>query len=401
MSTDNRHPAGTSIGGRWAPGSAAEIDLDDSWETSEVDSALARELESRGIDPGDCPDELARAWRENQEIIDAPTPSRESHILGVLGVDNPYYLREVTLETPETGGAEVELTVRDDGIIPIEGEEDLEESLRGGRGFLCEEGELGDDLHTTYHYKLDEGDAAAKLRQTPAIAHAAKQQEQARRVRDLVLDGRAGPWAEMADREAVLSAAGAADRERRRSLGEDDLERMTEKSQRIRDFDSAVLSGKTPDFSALAERGDVIASHQAQDIEDAVHEIEVARRDLAKQQGIVDEASTLPQDSDLRHYLLGERPERTYMRDENAGTRKRKKLVRRTYRPKPPLIDELESSQRGVDNALSSYNRAVEPLRRASEKLDREVAQSRESAEQAERYEEQLRTIGRPEMEGR
>lgn len=27
--TDNRHPAGTSIGGRWAPGSAAEIDDSD------------------------------------------------------------------------------------------------------------------------------------------------------------------------------------------------------------------------------------------------------------------------------------------------------------------------------------------------------------------------------------
>lgn len=30
--TDNRHPAGTSIGGQWAPGSAAEVDLDDAWD---------------------------------------------------------------------------------------------------------------------------------------------------------------------------------------------------------------------------------------------------------------------------------------------------------------------------------------------------------------------------------
>lgn len=33
MSTDNRHPAGTSIGGQWARGSAAEVDLDDAWES--------------------------------------------------------------------------------------------------------------------------------------------------------------------------------------------------------------------------------------------------------------------------------------------------------------------------------------------------------------------------------
>lgn len=34
MSNDNRHPAGTSLGGQWAPGSASEIEADEDFPTS-------------------------------------------------------------------------------------------------------------------------------------------------------------------------------------------------------------------------------------------------------------------------------------------------------------------------------------------------------------------------------
>ena len=68
MST-NRQPAGTSIGGQWAPGAASEVDDSlDPVDDGVRDHALDREMSERfGVNIDDCPG-LREKWNETYDV---------------------------------------------------------------------------------------------------------------------------------------------------------------------------------------------------------------------------------------------------------------------------------------------------------------------------------------------
>lgn len=74
----NRHPAGTSLGGKFAPGAAAEVDdsLDDPAVADDgvKDFALEREMNERlGVDLDDCPG-LREKWNETYDVDRGGSP---------------------------------------------------------------------------------------------------------------------------------------------------------------------------------------------------------------------------------------------------------------------------------------------------------------------------------------
>lgn len=98
--SENRHPAGTSLGGQWAPGSAGEVDVDDlpdgqydvydergnavadeGRKGSTSDAQLDKVLDDVGVySHRDCPG-LAEAWREKYPgATPANEQARQTHL---------------------------------------------------------------------------------------------------------------------------------------------------------------------------------------------------------------------------------------------------------------------------------------------------------------------------------
>lgn len=104
--SENRHPAGTSIGGQWAPGSASEIDdelydgpydiydergnpvADEGRRGSTGDANLDETLERIGVySHRDCPG-LAEAWARKYGTTDDPGPEADKRFDHILGAEN-------------------------------------------------------------------------------------------------------------------------------------------------------------------------------------------------------------------------------------------------------------------------------------------------------------------------
>lgn len=82
-------------------------------------------------------------------------------------------------------------------------------------------------------------------------------------------------------------------------------------------------------------------------------------------------AEALPDDHPLRQWAIGAREERTYQTTEKKG--RRNVTVTKKYTPKPRLMDDIESEERGVNNAKRSIDSMLTDAIKTKEAHDRVI----------------------------
>lgn len=97
----------------------------------------------------------------------------------------------------------------------------------------------------------------------------------------------------------------------------------------------------------------------------------VAQKKLDAVLAIQKSAEDLPEDHPLRQWAIGAREERSYQTTEKQG--RRNVSVTKRYTPKPRLQDDIDSEQRGVDNAKSSIKSSVSDSLKKKETNDRVI----------------------------
>lgn len=106
----------------------------------------------------------------------------------------------------------------------------------------------------------------------------------------------------------------------------------------------------------VQESKDLVA---AQKKLDAVKEIQAA-------------AEALPEDHPLRQWAIGAREERSYQTTEKKG--RRNVSVTKKYTPKPRLIDDVESEQRGVDHVKTMIGYSMADTIKMKKSNDEKIA---------------------------
>lgn len=97
----------------------------------------------------------------------------------------------------------------------------------------------------------------------------------------------------------------------------------------------------------------------------------IAQKKLDAVLAIQKSAEDLPEDHPLRQWAIGAREERSYQGTEKRG--RRNVTVTKRYTPKPRLMDDVESEQRGVDNAKSSIKSSLTDVAKKKETNDRVI----------------------------
>jgi hypothetical protein len=146
---------------------------------------------------------------------------------------------------------------------------------------------------------------------------------------------------------------------------ETDATKAQESNAKIESGMKKIYSGKITTAEA-AEMG-VTQYRQASLVRES-QALVVAQKKLDAVLEIQKSAEDLPEDHPLRQWAIGAREERTYQATEKQG--RRNVTVTKRYTPKPRLMDDVESEQRGVDNAKRSIEISLTDVSKKKEAND-------------------------------
>jgi hypothetical protein len=90
-------------------------------------------------------------------------------------------------------------------------------------------------------------------------------------------------------------------------------------------------------------------------------------------------AEDLPEGHPLREWAIGAREERSYQTTEKKG--RRNVTVTKRYTPKPRLMDDVESEQRGVDNAKRSIDSSLSDVLKKKEINEKTIESHKKEVE--------------------
>lgn len=131
---DNRHPAGTSLGGQWAPGQAGEVDFDDAFDDLGYDAAPPPEDST--YEGGFSPDD----WQVRPEMEGVRA---ENEKFGLAGFIHPSTRSDVDAALYQHINGEVskdDLTYLHDKHFPATSEAEILDSLNNAKTELTADG---------------------------------------------------------------------------------------------------------------------------------------------------------------------------------------------------------------------------------------------------------------------
>lgn len=149
---------------------------------------------------------------------------------------------------------------------------------------------------------------------------------------------------------------------------ETDAKKAEESNAKIESGMKKIYAGEITDAEAaemgvhVYRRASLVRESQA---------LVVAQKKLDAVLAIQKSAEDLPEDHPLRQWAIGAREERSYQTTEKQG--RRNVSVTKRYTPKPRLQDDIDSEQRGVDNAKSSIKSSVSDSLKKKETNDRVI----------------------------
>lgn len=392
----NRHPAGTSVGGEFAPGAAGEVDdiLDFDEEGFSPDGE-GSDFSRFGLTPEATPDGLEEAWAKHQAILEQKPPESADKAIarqfGFTAESNVIYTHvqenragivyaEVTTVSEESYGDDDEIDQAKESPYYTDTETDGDEEF------------YFDGSRMTHKFAVPADDPLAGQLTALRDSRERVDDERGRHEREATIDkyideGSLGPWATMSDASAreisnVASApvwaSGAA------SMPEGEAERLERARQNVSDrqaLDVALASGgDLPD--------DVARRHFA--LFKKMKETQKSRENMETATAARDEAQSLPEGSALRRHLLTPPPSWEYKHNVNAGTRKRKKMETRTVHPDAPIdraVKDAEIAHRSDKREFDRFtghlndwaNRGQAIIER-QEKAERSMTEARNSA---------------------
>lgn len=343
------------------------LDYEDAFDGQEEDDEtpadLAQALERVGI--SQPPEGLVQAWREKTAPLEGARPSADRHALDALGVGYAGRLRGIFITENDDGSADVEIHTRNGGGNREDYEDEIE-SLRSSPYFVSDEDDSFDSTYADFQYEVPAGEDADLLRQTEQVRQAEHSYNRARDFLSDVEKGEVAPWSVLADPAQLDQAKSEVYKARldsQSALGSFVIGGREAAESRAA-FDESVEqaisdSSKDPDFTF--DHG--LRGYEAKRLEMALNTSRSAQKEAEKAQAIGEEAHALPS-GPLRDHLLDEPPAFTVMRDENAGTRKRKKMVERTIQPKS-VVDQMSAeAQRKQKSAAFSMESSMDTLSR-------------------------------------
>lgn len=365
MST-NRQPAGTSVGGQWAPGASGEVDdiLDLGEEGFGPDETT--DFSRFGLRPETTPDGLDEAWAEHQAILEQDKPeSTDAIIARELGLPDDAEVFYTGVKSNQSGIVYAEAaTHTDDQDDDGEAEQVSTSPYHAGSEFEPSDAMYSDGGYWTHRFAVPAGDPLAdrltsasddRERVSAEIARHEREKEIERHINE----GRMGPW-------ATLGEGGRDEIQREASAGtwlgggadDEELNRAESNISDHEAFTAAATGEELPD--EVAQRHPAIASKLAKMREKkAVLDLAVEARE---------EAQSLPEDSPLRRHLLTPPPTWTYQHNINAGTRKRKKMETRTVHPKPLINKAVDDAELHHSGAARDFNVQLGPLTHNAER---------------------------------
>lgn len=149
---------------------------------------------------------------------------------------------------------------------------------------------------------------------------------------------------------------------------ETDAKKAEESNAKIESGMKKINAGKITDAEA-AEMG--VSVYRRASLVRESKALVVAQKKLDAVLAIQKSAEDLPEDHPLRQWAIGAREERTYQATEKQG--RRNVTVTKRYTPKPRLQDDIDSEQRGVDNAKSSINTSITDAVKKKEANDKVI----------------------------
>lgn len=191
-----RHPAGTSVGGQWAPGSASEVETDifDAFDGIEPpppappaqpeppdpypDRMLAEHLGDLGLSESDLPPGLRQEWNKHFAGAGETPPAEEDICAEHLGI-NPRYPSDLHYYRHPDGGMTVEISA-------------VSGRMTGSKHFESAEDFGGETLYT-YELPPNEG------RELAAALRKARQKRQSQWEMLSIRGQKLPPWAIRAD----------------------------------------------------------------------------------------------------------------------------------------------------------------------------------------------------------
>lgn len=382
----NRQPAGTSVGGEFAPGSSGEVDdildLDD--EGFGPDESEATDFSRFGLTPQTMPDGLEEAWARHEAILDQKPPEDSDRAIArALGIPDD---TEVTFtDVEETGMHTVAVNVTTDDMFSDSEYRQIAQSMYHVDVETSRSERYYDAEEATHRFAVPADDPVAKTileadYNREKIEAQRKLYERERAIDHHVEAGHLGPWATMADRDydhynVENFASSWAFGDNPRAESPEQLERARQDVADHAAFNDALTNG-----SALPE--DVARRHK-----DAAERLD-AMRESGKRLDVAraarNEVQSLPEDSPLRRHLLTPPPSWQYEHNVNAGTRKRKQIVMRTVHPDAPIDSEVSGVERNHNANQKNFDESMRVLDNRS-RSGRQIVDSHEGSERNRR----------------
>lgn len=378
--SENRHPAGTSVGGQWAPGSAGEIDLDDAFddETPAPEPELPPGYDDAFDRYSPVSDEVrsavAVAADEHRDFSDESGKTIDSEILRVSDLPDDLEYDKISVHVSEDGcvSARIEGALLDDEFDAMSARsskfvDDMEDVSDWGE----------DSEEFDIHLTIPGSDFPGARDLHDAKDRYKKRQE----IDRLVRSGDLPPWSVASGDDSLAHTAGKKLRSARGHLYAVDC--LNSRREAVQDIDSAIEDVKEGRWNkdkplSLDHEATSLTGLRGADVDrfnEAAGDYARSKSEYDDAQALSDEAHSLPEGR-LRDYLLATRPEESYRVQTSKPRARVKKTEMRTYRPKAPIHSELDDASRKFESAQKRFASAsqFENLRGALEDSRTQVA---------------------------
>lgn len=206
--------------------------------------------------------------------------------------------------------------------------------------------------------------------------------------------GETAPWSILAEEDAVSAKTLELRDARRNVMSSWERDRLETAMAAEQSIVTAMDSGESvPEFphpiEVTNDRGRSIRMGRAE-VQRRINDVHYAEAELARTQRLHTAAENVA-DPELREWLVGERPEQSYNVTEGRGRSKR--TVRKTYRPKPELVQKLEMAQR-VDKNADGHRKELHSIRDNLETHRARMAADHAARQESSRIDGELWALG-------
>lgn len=206
--------------------------------------------------------------------------------------------------------------------------------------------------------------------------------------------GETAPWSILAEEEAVSAKNLELRNARRNAMDTWERDRIETEMAAERSIVNAMDAGESvPEFpgtvQVTTDRGQSTRVGHA-NVQRSINTVRSAEAELERMQRLHTSAENVA-DPELREWLIGERPEQSYNATEGRGRSKR--TVRKTYRPKPELLEKLESARR-ADKIADGARTELQSIRDHLESHRDRMAADRAARQNVARIDAELWGLG-------